>query len=437
MNQTLLIIILSTIVLLIEIYSETHLKNYGTFLERTNYLFSIKTLFNILKFSSLFSFCYILLKLDRTILDSNLITTKIINIDFENILSYYIPSGIFSLCVIFSNSNELFRQFQGYSIRNEKLNQLAANLKYIVFRFISFTLTFCIFKYTLQNIIKLDLYFSKNNLSLFDWLEYSKNEIDNYNRGVYFSLLLTIIIFFLFNNCFIKKNSNYWNYRVLNFIFFKYFFISIILCLGLFFGIFSILNGVYNIFNSSLTQWISKENILGILPIRISSILIVTYLIGYIYKEVLHKNLINFLVLGIFPIRTLSKYPESIVFEKRETLFFSQISFYILNIALAELFIIIGYKNIYLSILNFAILFIFDDFKIINDYSRGLVSVLPSHFFRIWVFNIIMIIVAMILLANKEYYWILITYLLFTSILFRYYFKNFHLISLKSPFFYN
>ena len=432
MNQTLLLIILSTLILLIEIYSETHLKNYGTFLERTFYLFSIKTLFNLLKFSCLFSFCYIILNLNKTIIDSKLITTKIINIDFENILFYYVPSGVFTIIVVFSNSNELFRQLQGYSVRNEKLNQLIANVKYLFFRIISFTLTFIIFKYTLEYIIKLDLYFRKNNLSVFDWLEYNKNEIDNYNKGVYFSLLLTIIIFFLFNNSFIKKNSSYWNYRVIKLDFFRYFFISIILSLGLFFGIFSIFNAIYNIFNSSLTQWISKENILGILPIRISSLLILVYLIGYVYKEVLNKSLINFLVLGIFPIRTISKYDESIAFEKRETLFFSQISFYILNIALAEFFIIIGYKSISLSILNFAILFILDDFKIINDYSKGLTSILPLHFLRIWIFNLIMIFVAVVLLANREYYGILTIYMIFTFILFRYYFKNFHLISLRA-----
>lgn len=432
MNQTLLLIILSTLILLIEIYSETHLKNYGTFLERTFYLFSIKTLFNLLKFSCLFSFCYIILNLNKTIIDSKLITTKIIKIDFENILFYYVPSVVFTIIVVFSNSNELFRQLQGYSVRNEKLNQLIANVKYLLFRIISFTLTFIIFKYTLEYIIKLDLYFRKNNLSVFDWLEYNKNEIDNYNKGVYFSLLLTIIIFFLFNNSFIKKNSSYWSYRVIKLDFFRYFFISIILSLGLFFGIFSIFNAIYNIFNSSLTQWISKENILGILPIRISSLLILVYLIGYVYKELLNKNLINFLVLGIFPIRTISKYDESIAFEKRETLFFSQISFYILNIALAEFFIIIGYKSISLSILNFAILFILDDFKIINDYSKGLTSILPLHFLRIWVFNLIMIFVAVVLLANREYYGILTIYMIFTFILFRYYFRNFHLISLRA-----
>ena len=151
----------------------------------------------------------------------------------------------------------------------------------------------------------------------------------------------------------------------------------------------------------------------------------------YIYKEILDKDILSFLMIGILPIRGLPNYKGNINFEKRETLFFSQISFYILNIALAEFFIIIGYKTIYLSILNFAILFILDDFKIINDYSQGLKRVLISHFIRVWIFNIIMIVVALILLSNEEYYVILTIYLIFTFILFRYYFKNFALINLQ------
>lgn len=425
MSQTLLLIILSTIILLIEIYSETHLKNYGTLLQRLIYLFSIKSLFNLFKFSCLLSFFYTLS--NQKNLDTNLINKTLINIDFGNILFYFLPSSMFSIVVILFDKNGLSRQL----IKSKKINKLTANFKYYFFRIISFTLTFFIFKYTLVYTNKLDLYFKKKNLFLFDWLDYSKNGIDNYNRGVYFSLLLTIIIFFLFNNSFIKKNSEFLDYRVIKFDFFKYFFISIILSLGLFFGIFSIFNGIFNIFNSSLTEWINKENVLGILPIRFSSILILTYLIGYIYKEVLNKNLIDFLLLGILPIRILSKSTKSFIFEKRETLFFSQISFYILNIALAEFFIIIGFKSIYLGILNFAILFILDDFKIINDYSKGLNNILASHLLRIWVFNIVMIIVSIMLLTDKKYYGILTIYILFTFVLFVYYFNNFYLIKIE------
>ena len=431
MNEIFSVIIFSIIILFVEIYSETHLKNYGRFIERIVYLLSIKTLFNLLKFSVLFGFGYVLLNLNESKILSETVSNKVINIDFNNLAIYFIPTAIFSFLVILTNSKELFRQLEDYSIENETLNKIFANLKYIVFRIISYILTFFIFKYTLENIIKLDNYFTQNNLFVFDWLNINDSNIDNYNKGVYFSLLLTIIIFFLFNNSFIKKNSGEWQYREIKFDFLKYFFITTILCLGLFFGFFSIFNGLYNLLNSSLSIWISKENILGILPIRISSLLIIIYLLTYIYKEILDKDIISFLMIGILPIRGLPNYKGNINFEKRETLFFSQISFYILNIALAEFFIIIGYKTIYLSILNFAILFILDDFKIINDYSQGLKRVLISHFIRVWIFNIIMIVVAIILLSNEEYYIILTIYLIFTFLLFRYYFKNFALINLQ------
>jgi hypothetical protein len=431
MTESLSLIIFSIIILFIEIYSETHLKNYGRFIERIVYLLSIKTLFNLIKFSVLISFCYVLLNLKESPLLYNFIENKVTNIDFKNWFFYFVPTGVFSLIVILTNSKELFRQLEDYAIENEILNKIFAHLKYIFFIMISYALTFTIFKYSLQNIIRLHEYFLQKNLHLFDWLNINTSNVDNYNKGVYFSLLLTIIIFFLFNNSFIKRTSGELEYREIKFDFLKYFFITTMLCIGLFFGFFSIFNGSYNLLSSSLTSWISKENILGILPIRISSLLIIVYLLSYIYKEVLDRNIVAFLLIGILPIRSLPYYKGNINFEKRETLFFSQISFYILNIALAEFFIIIGYKSLYLSILNFAILFILDDFKIINDYSQGFRKVLTWHFMRVWLFNIIMMVFAVILLSKKKYYLTLVTYLILTFILFRYYFKNFALVSLR------
>ncbi|KIC00761.1 hypothetical protein OA88_17740 [Flavobacterium sp. JRM] len=271
---------------------------------------------------------------------------------------------------------------------------------------------------------KLHDYFISRKLYIFDWLVFDSSSIDNYNKGVYFSLTLTIIIFLLFNNSFIKKNSDTWKFREINFSYFKYLLISLILGLGTFSGLFSIFNGLHNLLNSGISEWITKENVLGILPIRISSIFIVYYLLTYIYSEVLHKKPGHFLLLGVLPIRQISDYRGQISFAKRETLFFSQIGFYILNIALAEFFIIIGFKNIFLSILNFSILFILDDFKIINDYSNGLQRVMKWHFIRICFFNLLMLMVAILLLTSRDYYWLLLIYLALCIILFRYYIIN-------------
>ncbi|MEK6484832.1 hypothetical protein [Myroides odoratimimus] len=431
MNEIVQIILFSILILIIELYSETHLKNYGRFIERLVYLFSIKTLFNLFKFSVLISFIYIII--DNVVVN-NFVRTNILSFNDENFLIYLSPTFIFSIFVTRYKSRQLHRQLEDYSIQNEKVNNIIANVKYLIFRVISFVLTTLIFIGTLVLIIYLDSLLKSKNFTMFDWLTIDGNGVNNYNKGVYFSLFLTTILFFLFNNSFIKKNSGDWEYRKIKLSFFKYFFITLIISLGLFFGFFSIFNGIYNLLNSNASEWISTENVLGILPIRISSLLILFYLLGYVYKEVINRQLFSFLILGIFPFRRMENFRVSIDFNKRETLFFSQISFYILNIALAEYFIIIGFKNIYLSILNFAILFILDDFKIINDYSKGLHRVMPGHFYRIWLFNLIMFIVAFILLFTKENWHILLMYLLFSAILFKYYLKNFQLINLRKSY---
>ena len=259
--------------------------------------------------------------------------------------------------------------------------------------------------------------FTFRNLRIFDWYYIQENLNHNYNTGVYFSLFITLIIFFLFNNAFLKLNSNVFNYRTIEISFFAYFFITIIICIGVFFGFFSIFNAIYNIRVSSLTKWFNKENIIGLLPIRLASVMILFNLFKYIYRETLEKQLIPFLILAIFPVRRIENYYLKIRIETRETLYFSQIAFYIINIAVAEYFVIIEYKIIYLSILNFAILFIQDDFNIINEYSDGLQSVLPSHFRRIQLFNIIMLLSSTLALILTTSYIVLSIYLCITTIL--------------------
>ena len=423
------ILIFATIILIIEFYSEIHLGNYGNILQRLYHLFGVKTVFNIFKISVLFSISYVAFDLYKVFgfLNWRFVESKILNLEISGLYQYFIvPLGI-SILIIFFNSDQLFKKFRVFTTSNRQVDGFITNILYITFRLISFVLTFGIFKTILGYAMKLDFYFNNNNLALLDWLIVNKNGQDNYNKGVYFSLVITVLAFILFNNAFIKRNSDSWDYRKIKLVFFKYFFITIILCIGLFFGFFSIFNGIFNVLNSSFSEWFSKENVLGILPIRTSSILIITYLSIYIYKHVLYGRVLEFLVLGIFPIRNINKYEHYdrfIVFENRETLFFAQISFYILNIALAELYIIFGYNGTYLSLLNFSILFILDDFKIISDYSNDLRSVLKSHFYRIWIFNLIMFVTSLVLLINKAHHVLLGGYLLLTVVLLIYYLRN-------------
>jgi len=432
MTFTTFLVLLSFTVCFIEVYSEFHIRNYGTFLERFVYLFSIKTLFTLLKLGCFISFIYILFDFKFISNVALHAENAIIKIAWPHWYYYLIGPFVFAFFTISSNSKELYRQLRGFSIDNERIDNFFASIKYLTIRLISFVLSFLIFKYVFEFMQMLHEYYIEKGLYIFDWLVFDLRDVDNYNKGVYFSLAITITIFLLFNNAFIKKNSDTWRFREINFAYLKYLFISLILSLGLFFGFFSIFNGFHNLINNGVSEWITKENVLGILPIRLSSIMIVYYLLTYIYAEVLNKKLGNFILLAILPIRHISNYHTSINFSKSETLFFAQIGFYIINIALAEFFIIIGFKSVYLSILNFTILFILDDFKIINDYSNGMQRVMPWHFIRICIFNVIMLMVAITLLFSREYYYILALYLILFFILFRYYIKNAGSISIRN-----
>jgi len=291
-----------------------------------------------------------------------------------------------------------------------------------------------IFSLIFQLTLSLNLYFQERKLFVLDWLVTDTDVINNYDKGIYASLLLTLLIFFIFNNAFLKMNSEYYEYRSFTWQYVKYFFISVFLGIGVFFGFFSFLNGIYNLINLGFNEWITKENLLGILPIRISSILVTYYLFTYIYKIVIDEK-IHFILIGILPFRNIQSYILPIELNKSENLFFGQISFYILNIAVSEYFFINGIASVFLSILNFSILFILDDFKIINDYSNGLNSVLKSHFARLWIFNLVMFITAIVFFVKSHHLFLLCIYIILSAIVFYVYFRNLNSIRFKDKYY--
>lgn len=75
------------------------------------------------------------------------------------------------------------------------------------------------------------------------------------------------------------------------------------------------------------------------------------------------------------------------------------------------------------------LLFIQDDFKIINEYSEGLQSVLRKHLRRIHVINVLMLVSGVIGLLYTESFIVLITYTALTSILASLYFYNFSFVN--------
>lgn len=405
--------------------------NYGSFGERLKHMFSLKMIFKIVKLTAFTFLVYIgITKLfNFPELTHNYFQENLFKIQTEKLYIYFLPVIVYSFYMILSNSINILDQFSFDKFNKGRVIQFVAFLSFIIYRIIAFCYTYVIFAFIFYLFITLDNNFSDRNLRIFDWYYLSDNLNHNYNSGVYFSLILTLVIFFLFNNAFLKIKSNFQNYRTIEISFLAYFFITIIICIGVFFGFFSIFNALYNIRATSLTEWFNKENVIGLLPIRLASVLILFNLFKYIYKETLERKSLAFLTLALFPIRRIDDYYLSIKIENRETLYFSQVAFYIINIAIAEYFVIIDFKIVYLSILNFAILFIQDDFNIINEYSKGMQSILPNHFMRIHLFNLIMLISSSLALILTESYSVLAIYLILTTVLVYLYMINYSFIN--------
>nr|WP_315134758.1 hypothetical protein [uncultured Flavobacterium sp.] len=415
-------------IVVIEVFNEFRINNYGRILDRFFYLFNVRNIFNTIKISSFLAFLIILFfKNVNYFKDINLIVEKLDILELN-----YIPAIAFTLITIVFRYERLKTEF-GYSFTTN--SSIIVNLKYIIFRLVSFVFVFYVFKYVFIGIYQLDSYFLVNKMNIFDWYN---NELINksllFKKGVYFSSVIVISFFFLINNGFLKINSSYGEEKNIKLDFIKYLFVSFVLCIGLFLSIYSILNAFYSINNSSLKDFISYDNIFGILPIRFASIIILYNFLIYFYKNVLEEKIVYFIVICFIPLKLKENYskksifynPYSIInFNDRETLYFSQISFYIINIAISEIAYINNIKSVYFSLLNIIILFIIDDFTIINSYSRGFTDTMKWHVIRIFFANLLMFISSIILLSSSELFMLLIIYLLFSILLSFIYFSNF------------
>jgi hypothetical protein len=412
----------------IEAFNEFRINNYGRILDRFFYLFNVRNIFNTIKISSFLAFLIILFfKNVNYFKDINLIVEKLDILELN-----YIPAIAFTLITIVFRYERLKTEF-GYSFTTN--SSIIVNLNYIIFRVVSFVFVFYVFKYVFIGIYQLDSYFLVNKMNIFDWYN---NELINksllFKKGVYFSSVIVISFFFLINNGFLKINSSYGEEKNIKLDFIKYLFVSFVLCIGLFLSIYSILNAFYSINNSSLKDFISYDNIFGILPIRFASIIILYNFLVYFYKNVLEEKIVYFIVICLIPLKLKENYskksifynPYNIInFNDRETLYFSQISFYIINIAISEIAYINNIKSVYFSLLNIIILFIIDDFTIINSYSRGFTNTMKWHVIRIFLANLLMFISSIILLSSSELFMLLIIYLLFSIFLSFIYFSNF------------
>lgn len=92
-------------------------------------------------------------------------------------------------------------------------------------------------------------------------------------------------------------------------------------------------------------------------------------------------------------------------------MFLAQIGFYILNLTVAEVSILFKEQAVYRTVLDFALVFIVDDYIIIHNYSNKLEKILVAHKWRIAFFNLVLTVGAVATLVSLNLYGYLIVYL--------------------------
>ena len=204
-------IYVSIILLTIDFYSETQIKNYGSLLERIVYLLKIKSLFNIVKL--LVFFCSLLIFF-------NLFPIDLLSISLNTTLEKFYLNGLLtagscSIFITFYNSKSISTQFGNYYLSSNfsKINTFISNFQYFIYRLVSFSLIFFIFIFLIRSLNNLNISLHDQKLGIFDWLIINAENADNYNKGVYFSMVLTAILFFIFNNAFLKRESTFFQFR--------------------------------------------------------------------------------------------------------------------------------------------------------------------------------------------------------------------------------
>ncbi|MBK8608517.1 MAG: hypothetical protein IPL84_00790 [Chitinophagaceae bacterium] len=245
-------------------------------------------------------------------------------------------------------------------------------------------------------------------VSVFDWLIAEKIDNVNFHKGFNFSIVMTIIIsagflFLLLRNSRVKRNIR-----------FRFFILAIVFGIGFFISFYSLTNLLYNIFAfNSINEWFLFENANGLFTIRITSFVILYGLIKYIFNHILNREL-NYDI-GI----RLRKYVPTqygigtMSYSNYSTVYFSQMGFYIITLCILFYSYRIGYKSPVVSILNWSLFFIIDDWAIIYNYTYRIGKIIGFDSVKIFIFNLLLLILTTILL-NKIFPWyILILYYLY------------------------
>lgn len=270
------------------------------------------------------------------------------------------------------------------------------------------------FIFTYWTIGWMDRWFLREGMSQLDWLFVDPINTTPYKPGFYFAVLVASATLLFMLSIFARTiDRDHRTYTLL-----KVILLSSIIFFGIFSGLYSITNTIYNIsIHNDINSWYSEDKQLGFFAIRISSLILFFHLIRFMVRYVFQSKLMEVLMLTFKPRSTLKTKTVALSDNEYSTVFFAQLGFYILNVSVAEISILFQGKQFFRTILDFALVFIIDDYMIIHEYAKKFKTILKWHKRRIFLFNTVLVITSFITLLQLNLVVYILVYLFVALIL--------------------
>jgi hypothetical protein len=313
----------------------------------------------------------------------------------------------------FAKSERLYRnrvKLGENQIRIEYLKKLGLHLLYklqyvVLFSNVLISLVLLVWVLSVELFKVLDIY---------DWLQFDLISELNFHKGFYFSLLASILFSLPFFIAFWSAKRILQDSKIRLTVF------TIVLGCGFFLSIYSIVNLIYNSISfTSYGDWYATENLIGLLPIRVTSLVIFIGLMKYTYMHVLNRTILIERGFKIFFKKNEVTYTPygTISYATYSSIYFSQIAFYIITLLILFYTYRIQYQNQISSILSWVLFFIIDDWFIVYNYSYKINKIRDFDKYRLRLSNTVLFVFSVVLLIKISSWYFIIPYMLFVIFL--------------------
>lgn len=405
--------------------------NFGHVSMRLRNLFSISSLFKIFRYNAALVTFQIIYHYSGEVNSPYFLENQsFLNLNIKSLYEnwiYYSLLFLFAGTIIFFVRRKFISKNMLLSSQTKLKSVFPSFLFFYFFKILLFIVSyifihylFSVFDQTLfsQNIFA-SVYLEKEHLS-------ELNLDASYKRGIYYSALVSLLVFIFLLNVLIKRNSARIKKRT---------FINIVALIvtssGIYAGLYSILNTYYNLRFDTVESWSDKDKLLGNFSVKITAIIVLSSLLVFIFNHVYGGSFKLLLKYGILP----SKPSEFEAYKLQRNdyditnhysqYFFAQVGFYVLNIFYAELLIISVNELSGLFILFSLFPIIVDDYLVLHYYYEKGAEMYWWHRVKKEGFNVLIFVLCIFFLISNGW-WILLTiYLIMSMTLYILYPDNF------------